>query len=110
MDGREIDERFTTGSLAIILFGELPIPTKPGKCSLNYPAFRNNGEATLPGWFLNDFDREIGIALGPLDEPTFIALIGTNRLQAWKAVLVLAQEPFRAFTLGDVGWMYQYTQ
>jgi hypothetical protein len=52
MDGREIDEGFTTGSLAIILFRELPITTKPGKCSFNHPAFRNHCEATLPGWGL----------------------------------------------------------
>src|SRR5215216_5177242 len=110
MNGSKVDKRLTTGSLAIILFAELPITTEPGKRSFNHPAFRNDREATLSSWFLNDLDREIGIALGPLNEPFFIALIGTNRLQAWKAVMMVAQEPFRAFTLGNISWMYKHPQ
>ena len=80
VNGSEIDKRFTRGRVPVILFTELSVAPKPGKGSLNNPAFRNDCKSLLVFRLLHDLDGEIGAAFGPIKQPAFVALIGTNRL------------------------------
>ena len=79
MDGGDVQHGFAHVGPFLIVFAEATIATEPGEAPLHHPAPREEQEAALLGWALDDGDLPLEQVVCVLDQLAAIRLVGPDQ-------------------------------